>query len=482
MPLTASLLVGVVLLLLAGSSPVAALGAVVGLPVVLVVYLKPSLGPCLLILSVLAFLSTGDPVLSYGSVEMTYPDLAFLLMVVVAFGKVVFAGERVNTMPRELTYSLAIMFCATMASAFVAVDKVRAAAGIIQVVEFSLLAWAASQIRSHRIVLGIMHFTLAVLLCEAFLAFWQLVRGITSDPTGTFVSNQQFGPFMGWGAAMAFGFAAGEKNRQKRGLYIVVMGILALASVAGEKRAAWLSLFVAMLGVSVYLFRRRKAVLIYFALGVSLAILMAVSVPQIRDVAIERLKEAPQYYEQGNTLQTRLTLWKFAWQLFRQQPLLGVGPKNFLSVVPYYLRPSELSGETTLESHNVWVGMLAEQGIVGFVAYVFMCFAILRLGIRKLRAALHANLDISFYLAYIAYNLFWFAMSYSYFTKGTGHVHFLILGLTAGIAVEAQRVPSRLGAVEAKQGDSAKLKSGFVRSPAQARASMKVRGQGTAKI
>src|SRR5208283_5384105 len=109
------------------------------------------------------------------------------------------------------------------------------------------------------------------------------------------------------------------------------------------------------------------------------------------------------------------------------------GPKNFTSLVPHYLSVEDMMGSDTLDTHNVWIGTLAEQGVIGFVTYVILCIAILRLATRVLRRG-PSSMVRSLCLAFLAYHVFWFTMSQHYFSKGTGHIHFMIVGFMLGLS------------------------------------------------
>jgi O-antigen ligase len=92
----------------------------------------------------------------------------------------------------------------------------------------------------------------------------------------------------------------------------------------------------------------------------------------------------------------------------------------------------ELMGVEATDPHNVWLGMAAEQGIVGLVTYILFFFAIIKLATSKLRSRL-SGLPRSLCSAYLGYFVFWLTMSYSVFFKGTGHIHFMLIGLMLGL-------------------------------------------------
>lgn len=74
----------------------------------------------------------------------------------------------------------------------------------------------------------------------------------------------------------------------------------------------------------------------------------------------------------------RIVMWKFAWELFRGHPLLGIGPFQYLS-------SSMHTRAQAITAHNYYVTILAEQGLLGLFAYLAMVGAVLARGLRNAR-------------------------------------------------------------------------------------------------
>ena len=76
----------------------------------------------------------------------------------------------------------------------------------------------------------------------------------------------------------------------------------------------------------------------------------------------------------------RVDIWKVGWRMVEAEPLHGVGAGNFQIVsIHYLLEPGALKRddfivETPKVAHNVYLGLLAELGIVGLT--LFMCLVI----------------------------------------------------------------------------------------------------------
>ncbi len=65
------------------------------------------------------------------------------------------------------------------------------------------------------------------------------------------------------------------------------------------------------------------------------------------------------------TLQTRFAIWRDAWSLWTESPLLGVGPGGFFWNYPAFIQPSPSSDPNLLHPHSVWLEYATGWGIVG---------------------------------------------------------------------------------------------------------------------
>lgn len=383
----------------------------------------------LLPVAVCIYLSTLDPIGTIKTIEFTQPDVIVICLALLVLVRAMFKGF--HKIATQIARPLAFFFIASFASALFASDKLRAYAAIVQMGEFVALAWSVSVIVSAKEALRIVQFLLCVLTVQSFLAMFQFAAA-DPLPRGTFLTNQQYTMFVGAGAAMSFALFSAEKSPTKRALYLICMLITLCGAILGQERAPWLAFLISAVATLWFTGKERKRLALGLLGTVCLAIAVIASVPDLRDRTVSRISEVQIQGEKRNTLLSRLAIWGVALNLFKEHPLLGVGPKNFVSLVPSFLTTDEMGGLEAAESHNVWIGILAEGGILGFITYVFLCYSILHLVTRNLRSIPPSNIR-TFYFAYAAYNCFWMTMSYHYFTKGEGHIHFLMLGLVLGV-------------------------------------------------
>lgn len=86
-------------------------------------------------------------------------------------------------------------------------------------------------------------------------------------------------------------------------------------------------------------------------------------------------------YSGDNTysLMTRLEAWKIVGQIVKVNPLLGLGPANYYWYTPLY---PILGYFVQFNSHNNYVDLIAQVGILGLLAFLWLAFEIGWLGMK----------------------------------------------------------------------------------------------------
>ena len=69
---------------------------------------------------------------------------------------------------------------------------------------------------------------------------------------------------------------------------------------------------------------------------------------------------------------SRTTLWKTGWVMFRDNPVMGVGAGNYLDRYSDYVEmyPELYLGHDQYSVHNSYLKVMAETGIIGFIAFM----------------------------------------------------------------------------------------------------------------
>ena len=108
--------------------------------------------------------------------------------------------------------------------------------------------------------------------------------------------------------------------------------------------------------------------------GVGAAILFVVAVTISPAALVERAAsgEWSPRFEPSSRLQT----WSGAWQTFRSHPWLGVGPGVDVTHVRYVNASGAV--EQLTDAHNTWLSILAQQGLVGGMAFIVLTAWLIR--------------------------------------------------------------------------------------------------------
>jgi putative inorganic carbon (hco3(-)) transporter len=82
---------------------------------------------------------------------------------------------------------------------------------------------------------------------------------------------------------------------------------------------------------------------------------------------------------------TRLEFWAVAWDMFRDHPLLGVGPDNFRwRFAGYSGVPADNLG---IHAHNQYLEALADTGLLGFLSLGWLLISLVRVAVDGLRTS-----------------------------------------------------------------------------------------------
>jgi len=136
------------------------------------------------------------------------------------------------------------------------------------------------------------------------------------------------------------------------------------------------------------------------------------------------------------TLFFRLHLWRSSWAMFREHPLLGVGPDNFLyHYRGRYILPAAWEEPHLSQAHNILLDYATRMGIVGLAAGAWLQVTFWRtaLPLRRLadpdRRALALGLMCSM-VSFLSHGF----VDASYFLIDLAFAFFLTLGVVQWLA------------------------------------------------
>jgi hypothetical protein len=220
-----------------------------------------------------------------------------------------------------------------------------------------------------------------------------------------------------------------DLGRSYRLLATAVLALGGIALIFTFSRGGWVAFALSITGLYLFVWRRR---------GLSLRAPIAVVVVVVllflpfQNLISERLLG-----DDKGSAESRIPLIRLALRIFEDHPFLGVGSNNFTVVMDRYLT-SEFRSSFLYAVHNTYLLILAETGVVGFLAYLAFLFGTLRTGWRcwKFKDHLWSTLALGFTLALAGHMV---QMGVDIFNDSPiAHLVLLIAGLLA--AIESMRV------------------------------------------
>ncbi len=250
------------------------------------------------------------------------------------------------------------------------------------------------------------------------LAGWQGAVGVHQYLTGTGASYQgeqvravgTFGPqdVMGMatvvslGLVCALGLALGQAPVRHRLYAAGCAPALLLPLALSFSRGAWIATAVTC-AAQLLLAGVRRALAVGAAVVAAAVVLVGgfgvgTAMLQERVGSITRVAAAP-----DQSVTDRYTMWAAAAGMWRERPLTGVGLKGFPEYRDAHASLALSSGSETdgagagyrrqplLSPHNMYLLVLAEQGLTGLLALAGSWLALLVLGLRRLRTVRRAR-------------------------------------------------------------------------------------------
>ncbi len=172
-------------------------------------------------------------------------------------------------------------------------------------------------------------------------------------------------------------------HARRRMVLAAVVAIQIAAIMFTMTRGAWLALVAGLVALCVLL-RNRVVSWVAAALVVALAVFA---------VGAHKGRSIPELVRSGLDIDasTRVVLWDIAWDLFTEHPLTGVGMGDYTIEADKLLAGRLVT--TTVDTHNVYLHILATRGLIGFVPFVVFWVVLLRRLLRLRARAEKGSLD-----------------------------------------------------------------------------------------
>ena len=169
-------------------------------------------------------------------------------------------------------------------------------------------------------------------------------------------------------------------------LLVLILGLLLVGVTSTKSRGGFLGLIAA--ASYCWLVSPRKVA--------SLALIVVVSGPVllfVPDSYWAEIKTIETSTQNDDTGAQRLYFWNLGWEMFKDYPIIGVGPTNFQWTSPAYESPDQQAKGLHVwgkAAHSLYFTLLPEHGVVGLVIFVSIAVLTFRenRAVRKLYKAM----------------------------------------------------------------------------------------------
>ncbi len=284
-------------------------------------------------------------------------------------------------------------------------NKYAATKGTIRAIAYMMLAFIVFNVITNRerlkrfFIVGIIPATIAVGWTLIFLidrlSIWRWTSAYEGLP---FTSYSHYGSFVAVILLIIVARAIFDKGSYDRVIWTFLLIFYSIALLFCFSRGVWLSFIIAM---SFLLLQKsegiqNKRILIF--MGGALCFILLLSIPQFSDIIISRTTTLFRLGYGSN--RERLLRWGTAIIMFLKNPIFGNGYGSF--AFSYINNPELLGGTSRFQmgAHNEYLQMLAETGILGFSAWMWVIISFFVYGLRllkKLRAENNETDSLSFW-------------------------------------------------------------------------------------
>jgi putative inorganic carbon (HCO3(-)) transporter len=176
-------------------------------------------------------------------------------------------------------------------------------------------------------------------------------------------------------APFCLGFALRGTDPALRRLSWWCLGLASLALLLTQSRGGLLAYAAILLMGACFFAPNRQARIRRVAIVLVLCVLAAA----VAGLFFQRLAEIDDF-----TTVSRLAIWGGAFTVFARAPVLGIGFGNLRALMGGLLN---LPDGWTGDAHNLYLELLAETGVVGFVAFALLALAALRGALKRYRGS-----------------------------------------------------------------------------------------------
>jgi len=125
--------------------------------------------------------------------------------------------------------------------------------------------------------------------------------------------------------------------------------------------------------------------------------------------------------QKESSFDARIVIWQEAWEVFKANPILGIGPGTFGNYFPPY---PELG---VPQPHNIFLAFLLQTGIIGFIGFIWLLIWFFRTGAKLL--TVHCSLFTVTLMSVMVYILVHGLVDTTYWKNDLSVIFWIIVAL-----------------------------------------------------
>lgn len=187
--------------------------------------------------------------------------------------------------------------------------------------------------------------------------------------TSAFGHYNGFAAFLGVLVSVTMGFLGQVRKLWQKSFLFLIFLLISANIILTLSRGAWIALLIVC--SFLIIFYKSKENRLFFLLFLGIFTCLIFSIPMVRERFLTIIKSG------GDA--DRFRIWKAAFMMFKESPLLGKGLGSFtyyssryMNIVPQY-------------AHNCYLQIMAETGLLGLVSFIWFLSAIISRGYKKLK-------------------------------------------------------------------------------------------------
>ncbi len=176
-----------------------------------------------------------------------------------------------------------------------------------------------------------------------------------------------------------------DRLKSAKALALYFLGVAFIVMFfAAATRGAFLGLVVAVLAGLFYFIYAHPSMRKWLFITVTVLVVLFGSLVYFKDAPFMKSIPGSRIFDisfSARTFEDRAIMWRIAWDGFKERPILGWGPENFIQVFDRhfnvdYFRPGEGFGAWFDRAHSVYFDYLVEAGFLGIASFlgIFIVF------------------------------------------------------------------------------------------------------------